>query len=88
MDDGISMSMSADSLSDETLNQGPLALLIRRQYEFSFWINRMQFSIFNFFFNAQFAPSRTQLELLPCNRLFDLCYIKPKGGGWLVNFSR
>ena len=30
------MSISADSPSDETLNQGPLALLLRRQYEFPF----------------------------------------------------
>ena len=42
------MSISADSPSDETLNRGPLALLLRRQYQFSFRINIMQFSIFNF----------------------------------------
>ena len=40
----ISMSISVDSTSDEILNQGPLALLLRRQYEFSFGIN-----IFSFF---------------------------------------
>ena len=28
------MSISADSPLDETLNRGPLALLLRRQYEF------------------------------------------------------
>ena len=33
--------------SDETLNQGPLALLL--QYEFPFGINIVQFSIFTFF---------------------------------------
>ena len=40
------MSISADSPSDETLNRGPLALLLRRQYEFPFGINIVQFSIF------------------------------------------
>ena len=40
------MSISADSPSDETLNRGTLALLLRRQYEFPFGI--VQFSIFNF----------------------------------------
>ena len=37
--DDHSMSISADSPSDETLNRGPLALLLRRQYEFPFGIN-------------------------------------------------
>ena len=41
------MSISSDSLSDETLNQGPWALLLRRQYEFPSWIDIVQFSIFN-----------------------------------------
>ena len=39
-------SLSADSPSDETLNRGPLALLLRRQYEFPFGINIVQFSFF------------------------------------------
>ena len=47
MGDRISMSISVDSPSDETLNQGPLVLLLRRQYEFPFGINIVQFSIFN-----------------------------------------
>ena len=47
MGDRISMSISDDSPSDETINQGPLALLLRRQYEFPFGINIVQFSIFN-----------------------------------------
>ena len=34
MGDRICMSISSDSLFDETLNRGPLALLLRRQYEF------------------------------------------------------
>ena len=48
MGDRGGMSISADSPSDETLNQGPLALLLRRQYEFPFGINIVQFSIFQF----------------------------------------
>ena len=43
------MSISADSPLDETLNRGPLALLLRQQYEFPFGINIVQFS-FSFFF--------------------------------------
>ena len=46
MGDRIGMSISADSPSDETLNQGPLALLLLRQYEFPFGINIVQFSIY------------------------------------------
>ena len=46
MGDRSGMSISADSPSDETLNQGSLALLLRRQYEFPFGINIVQFSIF------------------------------------------
>ena len=49
MGDRCGMSVSADSPSDETLNRGPLALLLRRQYEFPFGINIVQFS---FFFQA------------------------------------
>ena len=48
MGDRCGMSISADSPSDETLNQGPLALLLLQQYEFPFGINIVQFSIFNF----------------------------------------
>ena len=45
---GRPMSISADSPSGETLNRGSLALLLRRQCEFPFEINRpiVQFSIF------------------------------------------
>ena len=50
MGDRISMSISVDSPSDETLNRGPLALLLRRQYEVPFGINIMQFS---FLFNQK-----------------------------------
>ena len=46
MGDRCGMSISADSPSDETLNRGPLALLLRRQYEFPFGINIVQFPFF------------------------------------------
>ena len=49
MGDRISMPISTDSPSDETLNRGPLALLLRRQYEFPFGIDIVQLSIFNLF---------------------------------------
>ena len=49
MGDRCGMSISADSSSDETLNRGPLALLLRRQYEFPSGNNIVQFSIFFFF---------------------------------------
>ena len=42
------MSISTDSPSDETLNRGPLALLLQRQYEFPFGISIVQFSIFRY----------------------------------------
>ena len=48
MGDRCSMSISADSHSDETLNRGPLALLLRRQNEFPSEINTMQFFFFFF----------------------------------------
>ena len=50
MGDRSGMSISADSPSDETLNRGPLALLLWRQYEYPFGINIVQFLIFSFFF--------------------------------------
>ena len=50
------MSISADSPSDETLNRGPLALLLRQQYEFPFGINIVQFSIFSIFY----TPNNTK----------------------------
>ena len=39
MGDRISMSIYVDRPSNETLNQGPLVLLLRRQYEFPFGID-------------------------------------------------
>ena len=50
MGDRSGMPISADSPSDETLNQGPLALILHRQYEFPFGINIVQISIFKFMF--------------------------------------
>ena len=38
------MLISADSPLDDTLNRGPLALLLRQQYEFPLGINIVQFS--------------------------------------------
>ena len=55
MGDHSSMSISANSPSDETLNRGPLGLLLWRQYEFPFGINVVQFSMFNF--QIFFQPS-------------------------------
>ena len=46
MGDHTSMLISGDSLSDETLNRGPLALLSQRQYEFLFDINTVQLTLF------------------------------------------
>ena len=43
MDDCISISISVDSPSDETLNRGPIVLLLRQQQEFPFRINIVQF---------------------------------------------
>ena len=55
MGDRCGMSISADSPSDETLNRGPLVLLLRRQYEFPLRYNIVQFSIFFSIFNFQHA---------------------------------
>ena len=50
MGDCISMSISVNSPSDETLNQGPVVLLLRRQYEFPFGIDiKCSFQFSNFF---------------------------------------
>ena len=45
MGDRSGMSISADNPSDETLNRDPLALLLRRQYEFPVGVNKVHFSI-------------------------------------------
>ena len=59
MGDRISMSISIDILSDETLNQGPLALLLRRHYEFPFGINFSAIFIFIFFI---FKKDKTEIQ--------------------------
>ena len=65
MGDRIGMSISADSPSDETLNRGPLALLLRRQYEFPFGINIVHFLIFNFLrISALFCPIKMKFDIL------------------------
>ena len=43
----ISVSISVESPSDEILNRGLLALLLRQQYEFPLETNIVQFSIFS-----------------------------------------
>ena len=57
MGDCIGMSITADSPSDETLNRGPLVLLLRRQYEFPFGIDIVQFSFFHFSPGAALAST-------------------------------
>ena len=66
MGDRISMSISVDSSSDETLNRGPMALLLRRQYEFPSGINigLVQFSfsiLFSLDKEASFSESTKTL---------------------------
>ena len=53
-------------LAEIDINRGPLALLLRRQYEFPFGINIMQFSFFFQFFNWV-ATVAQSVELLTCN---------------------
>ena len=62
MSDGSGMSISADS-PDETLNRGPLALLLRRQYGFPFGINIVQFSIYFQFLPTIFSVDSLQLSV-------------------------
>ena len=61
MGDRCGMTISADSPSDETLNLGPLALLLRRQYELSFIV---QFSFFSIFNPALTSKTVTQVGVL------------------------
>ena len=73
MGDCISMSISIDSPSEETLNRGPLVLLLWRLYEFHFGINIVQFSFsfFHFHFHASGFP------LCPSEGFFFLFPIQP-----------
>ena len=63
MGDWNSISISADCLSDEILNRGPLlALLLLQQYEFpTLRISVVQFPIFNFVFDFYLYSSRQAL---------------------------
>ena len=73
MGDRSGMSISADSPSDETLNRGPLALLLRRQYEFLFGINIVQFSFF-FFLDQKVRSS------IPGSNSLCSCHSLQRGG--------
>ena len=64
MGDRSGMSISADSPLDETLNRGPLVLLLRRQYEFSFG------EIFIFIFISREKITRDSED---SDNLHDLC---------------
>ena len=62
MGDRSGMSISADSPLDETLNRGPLALLLRRQYEFPFGIDIVQFSFFFFYSLLMYQIAQNKLQ--------------------------
>ena len=68
MGDCIGMSITADSPSDETLNRGPLVLLLRRQYEFPFRINIVQFSMY-----AHHVSFTTGYTGVNCETVLNLC---------------
>ena len=71
MGDRCGMSISADSPLDETLNLGPLALLLRRQYEFPFGINTVQFSIFfSMYFRGELSTGSYAVQSI----LLHVCY--------------
>ena len=73
MGDRSGMSISADSPSDETLNRGPLVLLLRWQYEFPFGINIVQFSFFsNFFTNFLQGLIQCNFQFLIFTELYTL----------------
>ena len=81
MGDRSGMSISADSPLDETLNQGLLALLLQRQYQFDFGINIVQFSIFIFNYMNLYLD-----EWLVNHSLQLICAFHPIFGGphvWL-----
>ena len=52
IDNRSGISISADSSLGETLNRGPLVLLLRRQYEFPFGVKIVQFSFFSIVHNV------------------------------------
>ena len=78
MGDRCGMSISDDSPSDETLNRGPLALLLRRQYEFPFGINIVQFS---FFFSSLYLGLTFEVFV----HLWRFCWLH-KTHDWVKSF--
>ena len=87
MDDHCGMSISAESPSDETLNRGPLALHLRRQYEFPFGINIVQFSIsiFNlpFLLDLQVSDGKTFQVKVRFDTEVELTYFR---NGGILNY--
>ena len=73
MGDRISMSISGDSLSDETLNRGPLALLLMRQYEFPSGIDIVQFSFF-FEFSSFYQKLFTYFQFKASNNVSGIVH--------------
>ena len=75
MGDRSSMSISADSPSNETLNRCPLSLLLQRQYEFPFKINIVQFSIFLFIsWAVNFTFGDAVREIAPISLYFRAAF--------------
>ena len=67
------MPISVDSPSDETLNQGPLTLLLRQQYEFLFGINILLFSIFKpFVYQKDYVTEQNKTSLKLNDLALDL----------------
>ena len=60
MCDRSGMSVSADSPSDEILNRGPMALLMRRQYEYPFGIDLVQSQFHNSIWSLGTTSSREE----------------------------
>ena len=60
-----SKSISVDSPLNDTLNRGPLVQLLRRQYEFPFGINIVQFSFL--YFKSQRDLKYIEIKNGPCN---------------------
>ena len=79
MGDRCGMSISADSSSDETLNRGPLALRSRRQYEFPFGINIVQFSFFPIFISVHVKLLSQISLILPFHYLLNKTKINYQG---------
>ena len=72
MGDRCGVSISADIPLDETLSRGPMALLLRRQYEFPFGINIVQFSIFNACYVCMYMYVLTSIHQKVCMCVYIL----------------